>query len=169
MILETSRLQLIPIQEVDNKILAEILNDFSVRQYLCDGKIMTENEIGEMILTSQLSFQEKNYGLWFITIKDDRNTGVEILGFVGLWHFFEEEQPQLSYALLPRYTKQGFATEASQRIIEYSFQNLGFDYLTAGCDLLNLASQQLLLRLQFQKFKQEVKNGMPLVFYKLEK
>jgi ribosomal-protein-alanine N-acetyltransferase len=169
MILETSRLQLIPIREVDNKILAEILNDFSVRQYLCDGRIMTENEISEMILTSQLSFQEKSYGLWFITTKNDRNTGLEILGFVGLWHFFEKEQPQLSYALFPRYTKQGFATEAGQRIIEYSFQDLGFNYLTASCDLLNLTSQKLLSKLQFQKFKQEVKNGMPLVFYKLEK
>jgi [ribosomal protein S5]-alanine N-acetyltransferase len=165
MILETTRLQLIPIQEADSKILAEILNDFSVRQYLCDGRIMTENEIGEMILTSQLSFQEKSYGLWFITTKDDRT----IIGFVGLWHFFEEEQPQLSYALLPQYTKQGLATEASQRIIEYSFQDLGFNYLTASCDLLNLAAQQLLLKLQFQKFKEEVKNGMPIIFYKLEK
>jgi [ribosomal protein S5]-alanine N-acetyltransferase len=163
--LETQRLDLIPVQEKDWDLLAEILNDISVRQYLLDGRIVTENEINLMILSSQISFQEKKYGLWFIVEKNNK----EIVGFVGLWHFFEEKQPQLSYALLPRQTKCGFATEAAAAIVEYSFSELGFQYLTASCDRLNLASQKVLRRLNFYKFKEEIKNGMPLFFYKLEK
>jgi [ribosomal protein S5]-alanine N-acetyltransferase len=165
MVLETSRLKLILIREIDWQILAEILWNPFVRKYLCDDQMMAENDINEMILTSQLSFQEKKYGLWFIVEKTSR----EVSGIVGLWHFFTEEQPQLAYALLPQYTGKGLATEASQRIVDYSFNDLEFNYLTASCDRDNLMSQKVLERLQFQKFKEEVKAGMPLIFYKLER
>ncbi len=161
--LSTARLRLTPIQEIDWDILARILNDFSVRQYLCDDRILTENEINEIILTSQLSFQNNKYGLWFIIEKTSR----EIVGFVGLWHFFAEIQPQLSYALLPQFTGSGFATEAAKRIINYSFKELSFKYLTASCDRPNLASQKVLVTLGMGKLKEETIDGRSLIIYQM--
>lgn len=161
--LSTERLRLIPIREMDWAILSRILNDFSVRQYLCDDRILTENDINQMILSSQLYFQDKKYGLWFIVAENS----LEIVGFVGLWHFFAEIQPQLSYALLPQFTGYGFATEAAKRIIDYSFQELDFKYLTASCDRLNSASQKVLVRLGMGKWKEEIIDGRPLIFYQI--
>jgi [ribosomal protein S5]-alanine N-acetyltransferase len=161
--LSTARLELTPIQEIDWEILARILNDFSVRQYLCDDRILTENELNEMILTSQLSFQDKKYGLWFIVEKTSR----EIVGFVGLWHFFAEIQPQLSYGLLPQFTGSGFATEAAKRVIDYSFNELGFQYLTASCDRPNLASQKVLATLGMEELKEEIVDGRHLIIYQI--
>jgi [ribosomal protein S5]-alanine N-acetyltransferase len=148
---------------MDWEILARILNDFSVRQYLYDARILTENEINEMILASQLSFQGKKYGLWFIVEK----TGREIVGFVGLWHFFTEAQPQLSYALLPQFTGCGLATEAAKRIIDYSFQELDFKYLTASCDRLNSASQKVLIGLGMGELKEKIIDGRCLIVYQI--
>ncbi|NJS16396.1 MAG: GNAT family N-acetyltransferase [Nostocaceae cyanobacterium CSU_2_110] len=67
----------------------------------------------------------QKFGLWFIQTKDEK----EIIGFVGLWYFFDESQPQLVYALLPEATKKGYATEAANKILEYCFNQLGYQYV----------------------------------------
>ncbi|MEG4581287.1 GNAT family N-acetyltransferase [Microcoleus sp. MON1_C5] len=76
-----------------------------------------------MLAENQKLFSEKKFGLWSI----ETNTEQEVIGFVGLWYFFEEEQPQLVYALLPTATKKGYASEAATKILEYSFNELGFE------------------------------------------
>ena len=58
----------------------------------------------------------------------------EVIGYTGLWYFFNEKQPQLIYALLKQFTKRGYALEASKAIIQYSFNTLGFQYLIAATD-----------------------------------
>jgi ribosomal-protein-alanine N-acetyltransferase len=88
---------------------------------------------------------------------------------IGLWHFFDERQPQLLYALLPDFTGRGYAAEGARRIVEYAFAELGLDYLDASCDVPNAASQRTAERLGMKKYKEEVKNGLPTLFYRLEK
>ena len=60
----------------------------------------------------QKNFEEKRFGLWFVETKNEK----EVIGLVGLWYFFEENQPQLVYALLPKATKKGYASEAAAKI-----------------------------------------------------
>jgi ribosomal-protein-alanine N-acetyltransferase len=74
----------------------------------------------------------------------------------------------LIYALRPEFTGRGFAQEAARRIIEYAFAELAFDYLDASCDAPNTDSQRVAERLGMKKFKEETKNGLPTVFYRLE-
>lgn len=103
MILETDRLILTPIVENDLNKLHAIFTDSYVRRYLCDGQIWSLDPVEEMIEQNEQLFGEKKFGLWFIERKNDR----EVIGFVGLWYFFEEPQPQLVYALLPKAIKKG--------------------------------------------------------------
>ena len=98
LILETQRLLLKPILESGLNTLHAILTDSYVRKYLCDDKIFPLQQVEEMVRVSQNNFAEKRFGLWFIETKNEP----EIIGFVGLWDFFDEEQPQLAYALLPK-------------------------------------------------------------------
>ena len=91
MILETERLILTQIVESDLNTLHKIFTDPYVRRYLCDGQIWSLDPVEEMLEQNTKLFEEKQFGLWFIENKSDR----EIIGFVGLWYFFDEPQPQL--------------------------------------------------------------------------
>lgn len=162
--LKTERLTLKPVAQSDLNILFEIITDEFVRKYLFDDKVLDKNQIEELIKTSDETFNNKKYGLWLIILDKTK----EIIGFTGLWHFFDEAQPQLLYALLPEYTGRGFASEASRKIIEYAFSELSFDYLDASCDAPNTDSQRVANSLGMKIYKQEEINGLPTVFFRLE-
>lgn len=162
--LKTERLRLKPVDRSDSEELLRIITDKFVRRYLFDGEILQREQIWELIDVTDATFRDKNYGLWLIVSDETR----EIAGFTGLWHFFEEAQPQLLYALLPGFTGRGLAREAARRIIEYAFSDLAFGYLDASCDAPNKASQRVAENLGMKKFKEEIKNALPTVFYRLE-
>jgi [ribosomal protein S5]-alanine N-acetyltransferase len=165
MIIETHRLFLNPILESECSTLQMVLADPYVRKCLCDDKILSLQEVDEMLKQSIKHFEEEKFGLWFIKIKGES----EVIGFVGLWYFFDEEQPQLIYALLPKALKKGYATEAATRILEYCFDELGYEYLLASCDQPNLESQKVAERLGMSRVEEKIVNGNPVVFFKLEK
>jgi [ribosomal protein S5]-alanine N-acetyltransferase len=165
LILETQRLRLTPICKSDINTLHEMFVDPFVRKYLCDDRIWSLDQVEELLTENQKLFEEQKLGLWFIETKGDRTR----IGFTGLWYFFDEEQPQLVYALLPNATQQGYATEAADRIINYSFSELGYPYLVASTDRANLKSQQVAQRLGMQNVEERIINDNPIVFFRLEK
>jgi ribosomal-protein-alanine N-acetyltransferase len=164
-ILETQRLVLSPILASECSTLRRVFADPSVRKYLCDDKIFSLQQVDKMLEQSRRHFEEEKFGLWFIRIKGES----EVLGFVGLWYFFDEEQPQLIYALLPEALKRGYATEAATRILEYCFDELGYEYLVTSCDQPNLESQKVAERLGMKKVEEKTMNGNSVVFFRLEK
>jgi [ribosomal protein S5]-alanine N-acetyltransferase len=163
--LETQRLVLEPILKSECGQLQTIFANPYVRKYLCDDEIFSFEQVDEMLEQSIKHFESDKFGLWFIKTKGER----EVIGFVGLWYFFEEEQPQLIYALLPEALKKGYATEAATRILEYCFEELGYEYLLASCDRPNLESQKVAARLGMQRVKEETLDEKPIVFFKIEK
>ncbi|PSB29157.1 GNAT family N-acetyltransferase [Chlorogloea sp. CCALA 695] len=163
--LESQRLLLNPILDSQLDILHNIFIDPHVRRYLCDDRIFPVQEVEEMLLESQKLFNEKRFGLWFIETKQEQ----KIIGFAGLWYFFVEKQPQLIYALLPEATKKGYATEASNRIIEYCFKNLGYEYLLASCDKPNLESQKVAQSIGMKEIEEKIVDNKPVLFFKIER
>jgi len=165
MILKTQRLVLKQILDSDLNTLHRIFTDSYVRRYLCDGEIWSLQQVQEMLAENQKLFSEKKFGLWSI----ETNTEQEVIGVVGLWYFFEEEQPQLVYALLPTATKKGYATEAATKIIEYCFDELGFEYVVASCDRPNIESQKVAERLGMKQVEERIMNGNPILFFRIDK
>lgn len=165
MILKTQRLVLTPILESDLNTLHGIFADSYVRKYLCDDTIFSLHQVEEMLNQSIKHFEDEKFGLWFIQVGSDR----EVIGFIGLWYFFDEEQPQLIYALLPNAIKNGYATEAATKILEYGFDELGYTYLVASCDQPNLESQKVAERLGMRKIDERVVDGNPIVFFRIDK
>jgi [ribosomal protein S5]-alanine N-acetyltransferase len=151
--------------ESDLNTLHRIFADSYVRKYLCDDTIFSLQQVEEMLNQSIKHFEEEKFGLWFIRVGSDS----EVVGFVGLWYFFDEEQPQLIYALLPEATKNGYATEAANRILEYCFDELGYEYVVASCDQPNLESQKVAERLGMRKIDERSVDGNPIVFFRIDK
>ncbi len=164
-ILESQRLLLKPILPSQLHTLHSIFIDPYVRKYLCDDRIFSLQQVEEMLIESQKLFNEQRFGLWFIETRDEQ----KIIGFAGLWYFFAEKQPQLAYALLPEATKKGYATEASTRILEYCFNDLGYQYLLASCDKPNLESQKVALRIGMKQVEEKIVDGNPILFFKIER
>lgn len=164
MIFETQRLILKPILESELNTLHKIFADSHIRKYLCDDKIFSWQQIKEMLQHNQKYFEEERFGLWWIREKEED----EILGFVGLWRFFDEKQPQLIYALLPKALNQGYATEAARKIIKYCFDQLGYKYVVASCDRPNLESQKVMKRLGMKQMTEKNIEGKAVLFFRLE-
>jgi [ribosomal protein S5]-alanine N-acetyltransferase len=162
--LETARLRLKPIKLSDFAVFQKILTDKFVRRFLCDGEILPPEQIESFIIESEKNFIKQNYGLWLISEKETNQS----IGFAGLRTFFNGTQPQLLYALLPEFTGKGFAVEAAKRIVEYGFLELNFAYLEASCDAPNVASHKVAAKLGMRKIKEETKNGLPTIFFRLE-
>ncbi len=161
--LRTGRLRLEPVGDADLPVLHAVLTDPAVRKYLCDDQVIPLSQTAEILAAARESFAKHQYGLWLLYRKGQRKP----MGFAGLYTFFDEPQPQLLYALLPRYQGRGFATEASRRIIQYAFGQLGYAYLVASCDPPNVASVRVLERLGMRWLREERVADKPVVFYHL--
>ncbi|MEG4964990.1 MULTISPECIES: GNAT family N-acetyltransferase [unclassified Microcoleus] len=164
MILETQKLILKPIVESDLNTLHGMFTNFYVRRYLCDGEILSLQQVEEMLAENKKLFEESKLGLWFIETKNDR----EIIGFVGLWYLLEEAQSQLLYALLPKALKKGYATEASTKRLEYGLNELGLDYIVASCDRPNIESLKVAERLGMKEVESRIVDGNPILFFRID-
>ena len=163
--LHTERLHLIPVNHKDFELFQHLCHHPFIRKYLLDDTLLPDDDLAGFIADSDRTFAEADYGLWLINIGD---TG-ENIGFVGLRTFFDESQPQLIYALLPEYTGQGYATEASRKIIEYAFKKLGYDYLGAACDAPNQDSVRVLERLGMEQVQEVEIDGKDTLFFRLDR
>lgn len=161
--LETERLILEPVSLDKLGTLWGIIIDPFVRKYLFDNTELSREQVQEFIEVSNQLFSDKKYGLWLIKLKENNQS----IGFTGFWHFYDEYQPQLLYALLPNYTKLGYAKEASLKTIDYAWKNLRFDYIDASCDTPNIASLHTAISIGMTKTKDEVIDDKPISFFRI--
>lgn len=163
--LTTDRLILLPISAVNFDEKYHLFTNDFVKKYLFDGDTLSRETVQSFIETSIQSFQKKQYGLWTIHKKETNS----LIGFTGLWHFFDEGQPQLLYALLPDNTKLGYAREAANGIINYTWEHLDFEHLDASCDTPNTDSIKTALGIGMTKTKEESIDNKPITFFRINK
>jgi len=162
---ETARLIVSPFEKGEEPQLHKLFIDPYIRKYLWDDEVLTFQQSDEVLKQSIAHFETDQWGLWKIQIKESPG----IIGFVGLWFFFEESQPQLLYGLLEKFSGKGYASEAAKTIANYSFEHLSFPYLLAAMDEEHSASQQLAKRIGMSFIEIKEENGKDTVFYKIEK
>ena len=161
--LETERLNLLPMSLEDHKFFHDTNIDGFVRKYLWDDDIISPDMSRDILKTIERHFKEDNWGLWKIVVKD---TDLYI-GYVGLWKFHEENQPQLLYATHREYAGIGYAFEATHRLICHVFESLEFPFLVASMDIENKKSIKLCERLGFSFVEQKNIDGKLTHYYKL--
>ncbi len=161
--LETDKLILVPFDMPDLDLLHFTFTDPFVRKYLWDNEIISLQQTKEIMSANIAFFDARHWGLWKVLVK---NTNTYV-GFAGLWYFFDENQPQLLFGLLPAHTKKGYATEAAKAVTAYAFQQLQFPYLTASCDTPNDASKKVCGRLNMIKIEEKQVDGKLITFYRI--
>ena len=161
----TERLVLTPFRYGDYDLFHQINIDPYVRKFMWDDEIITLDTAKEIMQENEGHFEKENFGIWKVALRPTD----ELIGYTGLWYFFNEQQPQLIYALLKQFTKQGYALESSKAIIEYSFKTLGFTYLIAATDEPHLESQKVAKGLGMKFHEKRIEDDRPTLFFKIEK
>ncbi len=161
--MHTDRLTLEIFDNTEVDLFHQINTDEYVRRYLWDDEIIPLSLAQEIIEESTAKYQTEKWGLWKITL----TTTDTCIGYVGLWYFFGEDQPQLLYALLPDYAGKGYATEAAAKILDYAFNVLDFDYLIAATDRPNVKSSEVCEKLGMELVDEKTIDEKPTQFYKI--
>ncbi|MBX2844010.1 MAG: GNAT family N-acetyltransferase [Flammeovirgaceae bacterium] len=164
-IFNTKRLRIQPFEITELALIHQLFTHPFIRKYLWDDVIISREKCLEILSENKSLFDEKKFGLWKITEKNHNR----VVGFVGLWYFFDESQPQLLYGLLPEFTGIGYALEASKVIVDYALNTLCFSHLDAACDKPNRPSQKVVIALGMKLIKKEEKEGKSTVFYRTKK
>lgn len=129
----TDRLRLVPVELQDSDLIFILLRNDKIKKYLCDNKDIEKEAVENTVSNSETLFNEKGIGLWFI--KDLVNHS--IIGFCG---FLNSDLLELIYVIHPDFQNNGFATEATLRVIEYFNQLKLKDDIFAKIDLPNVES-----------------------------
>lgn len=162
---ETARLYLSPFEKGETDQLHELFTDSFIRKYLWDDEVLTFDQSEKVLNQSNDHFETDHWGLW----KIQKKGSLIVMGFVGLWYFFEEPQPQLLYGILEKFSGQGYATEAAKEIVNYAFEQLSFTYLLAAMDEGHEASENVAKRIGMSFMEKKQAEGKETVFYKITK
>lgn len=150
-ILETERLYLrkIDFQDVDD--LFEMDADPQVHLYIENKPVQTKEQIVEVVKMLQQQYAENGIARWAVV---DKQTG-ECVGWSGLKLFRTPlnghvDFYELGYRFKTKHWGKGYATETSNAIIDYGFNQLNVASLYAITHPENEKSIHVLTKLGFQ-------------------
>lgn len=146
--LSTDRLALRPFRPRDHAQLVRLFREPSVRRYLLDDEIVSDDWVRDEILASERRFDGSSLGLWTLRLRDLGARGTdEIVGFAGFREFWDPPVLELTYGLDPRVVGRGLATEAARAVCDYGLGSGCLTEVRAAVDLPNAASIRVLERL----------------------
>ena len=125
-----------------------LVQDHHVRRYLMDGEVFPREWSEDRVRDSTALFERRGVGLW---LARDVASGA-VAGFCGFLEIASiDPEPQLVYALLERFTGQGYATEMARASIAHARTQPAFTEIVAAVDGVNTASMRVLEKLGFAR------------------
>ena len=142
MILETERLYLREMNQSDFESLCKILQDEDT-MYAYEGAFNVD-EVQEWLDRQILRYQEWNFGLWAVILKETN----QMIGQCGLtmqpWK--DENVLEIGYLFERSYWHKGYAIEAAKACKKYAFEILKADEVCSIIRDTNIASQKVAIR-----------------------
>jgi RimJ/RimL family protein N-acetyltransferase len=153
--LVTPRLSLRPLAVEDTDALRSLYSDWNVARWLSRLPWPFTSDSAQTMISEAMTDLERTRG-YFLRI-DTRTSGT-FVGTVSLRLPAYDHVPWatdttlgiLGYALVPQEHGRGFATEASARMVEFAFGDVGLHRLRATALRDNIASRRVLERLGFR-------------------
>ena len=142
--METSRLLIRPIELGDAGFLFFLVNSPGWLHYIGDRNVGDENQAKAYIERIQ---NRPDFEYMTVILKQENIP----IGVVSLIKRTEYEYPDIGYALLPPYMKQGYAYEATSSLVEQVWDSGVTTCLLAITKPDNLSSLRLLEKLGFSR------------------
>ncbi|TMO08884.1 N-acetyltransferase [Pseudoalteromonas sp. S327] len=153
-VFKTQRLLLRYANEHDAAMLLTLVNQPNFIKYIGDKAIYTHSDAKRYIEQSfRASHKHQGFGPYIITLHNG-----EVVGVVGFYKRDVLQLPDLGFALLTRYEKNGYIFEAAKALL-HNRHTLGIKQVSAICAANNTASQCVLLKLGFNRVGKAVINN----------
>lgn len=141
---DTERLFIRPTTKEDAQFIFELFNTPNWLKYIGNRNLQSVEDTERYIEIKMLPQLDRlGYSSYTLIRKEDG----EKIGTCGLYDRDGLEGIDIGFAFLPRFEKQGFAFEASDRILKAAFNELGLKSVNAITRKDNLSSQKLLEKL----------------------
>jgi RimJ/RimL family protein N-acetyltransferase len=150
-ILETDRLIVRRLSaQQDAPFILELLNDPSFIRFIGDKGVRTLDEARKYIVNGPVaSYQKFGFGLNAVDLKESKIP----IGMCGVLKRETLPHPDIGFAFLPAYWKQGYAFESAAAVMKHAREVLGLTQVLAITSPDNEASAKLLnkIGLRFEK------------------
>jgi len=146
-VITTQRLILRRLTIKDVKDVMMIRSDEHVNKFIDRPKSIDLNEAKKFIEKIDNGINTNDWVYWAITLKDDDI----LIGTICLWNIsVANDSAEIGYELLPTFQGKGIMQEAIPKIIEYGFNEMKLELITAFTHPGNNRSTSLLLKYNFQ-------------------
>jgi RimJ/RimL family protein N-acetyltransferase len=143
-ILRTDRLIIREFSEDDVEFVVRLLNEDSFLRFIGDKGVRSNEDATNYLKNGPIaSYVENGYGLFHVSLSKSNLP----IGMCGLIMRMGEEYPDIGFAFLNEYQKNGYAHEAANAILNYGYTQLQLDPIVAFVNPDNERSIDLLERL----------------------
>lgn len=168
MIIETERLILRELEEIDAERMFLMDSDPEVMKYL-GTPVKTREESKEIIRMIQKQYEENGVGRWAVIEKE---SGL-LIGWCGLKRLKTPinnhvETLDLGYRFIPEFWGKGYAWEAAKATLDYGFNELKSDTIYAYADSENTGSNYILKKMGFENTGEFEDSGIKCFWYELK-
>jgi len=139
--LETKRLFLRPLKKTDADAIYRMRSDKDVMRYIRQPQNRAETENWIRLVSSRWETEKIGFCGVFET------TSEKFLGWCGVWRLAETNELEVGYAIAKQFWNRGYATEAAEIFLEYAFENIKPDKITAVAEPENTASRRVMEKL----------------------
>ncbi len=141
LIFTTKRLQIRQLKSNDKDFFIELLSDPEIREQVPQAEWPLEKTLA--MFDDCLAYSDnplnKKTSIWGV-FEDEKD---ELIGICGLITN-EENQRGIAYRFRKKYWRKGFGTEVTKGLLEYCFNELDLDIITADVNVQNLGSLKIL-------------------------
>ena len=149
--IEAKRLNLTELSAKDGSFIFELYNDKDFINHIGDRGIRTIMDAERFIESGpRSSYTDNGHGLYLVQLKDDTSIGI-----CGLLKRDNLEHPDIGFATLPKYRREGYTFEAAKTILEDGRKRLELKRILAITASENSASIHLLKKLGI-KFERKI-------------
>ena len=164
-VLKTERLILRQLLITDDTEIFALRSDEQVNKYLNRQPSKTIEDAQAFIRAINENAIRNDSIYWAITLEG------KLIGTICLFDFSNDHSnAEIGYELLPFYQRQGLMQEAILKVLEFGFEHIGLQFITAITDPENEHSTRLLEKFNFKK---QLKAGddfdKTVIVYKLSK
>ncbi len=140
----TQRLILKPVSTEDAPFIFRLMNTESWKKYIGDRKIESIDKAILYIESKMLpQYKTHGFGNYVILISES----MEKIGTCGIYDREGLEGVDIGYALHPDYERNGYAYEASSKILQVAFEQFNLPLISGITTEANRASRKLLVKL----------------------